>query len=105
MDDIHIEAELDFCLSPSDPQYNPTFEHNDNRVASRTLHSPESPDVLNFGIDEPSSVVGPQSWLFHDLTEHGYGKDQPAVALEDLLRIDDIQVEIIIRYDTILNLI
>jgi hypothetical protein len=77
VDDICIEAELDFCLNPTDPRYDPTFEANDNRVASRTLNCSELPYLLNFGIDEPCSVIGPQGWLFHDLTEHGYGVGLP----------------------------
>ena len=104
VDDIHIEAELDYCLSPSDPQYDPTFEQSDNLVGSRTLHGPESPTLLNFGIDEPSSVIGPQSWLFHDLTDHHYGEDQPKVAPAELLRVDEVQVEIVVRYGFRFNL-
>nr|WP_315246026.1 hypothetical protein [uncultured Albidiferax sp.] len=98
VDDIHIEAELDFCLGPSDPQYDPTFEHSDNRVASRTLHSPESPVLLHFGIDEPSSVIGPQGWLFHDLTEHGYGEDQPEVTPVELLRVYEVNINIFFNH-------
>lgn len=105
LDDICIEAELDFCLSPTDPRYDPTFEHSDNRVASRRLHCPESPDLLNFGIDEPGSVIGPQGWLFHDLTEHGYGgADQPQVTPADLLRVGEVHVDVVIRHAVHFNL-
>ena len=104
VDDIHIEAELDFCLSPSDPQYDPTFEQSDNRVASRKLHCPESTDLLNFGIDEPGSVIGPQGWLFHDLTEHGYGEDQQQVTPAELLHVGEVRVDVMIRHAVHFNL-
>lgn len=97
VDDIRIEAELDYCLSPVDPGYDPTFEHSDNLVGSRTLTCPESPDLLDFGIDEPGSVIGPQGWLFHDLTEHAYGREQPRVEPPELLRVGEIHVEMVIR--------
>jgi hypothetical protein len=97
IDDIQIEAELDFFLSPTDPAYDATFEQSENRLAHRTMHTPESPDLLHFGINEPGSAIGPQSWLFHDLTEHDYGKHELAVALGDLLRVGDVHVELVVR--------
>lgn len=97
-DDICIEAELAYNLSPSDPRYDPTFEHSENRVACRTLYCTDSPDLLNFGIHEPHSVIGPQGWLFHDLTEHDNGPDQPPVAPAELLNVDSIDVNLEIRY-------
>jgi len=98
VDDIQIEAELVFYLNPTDPRYDPTYEHSDNRAASRTLPCPESPDLLNFCIDEPGSVIGPQGWLFHDLTEHGYGAHQPRLAAAELLRVGEVQVDVVIRH-------
>ena len=62
-DDIWIEAELVYNLSPADPRYDSTFEHSENRVGCRTLYCTDSPDLLNFGINEPHSVIGPQSGL------------------------------------------
>ena len=103
MDAIGIEAELDFCLSPTDPRYDPTCEHSDNRVASRMLHCPESPDLLHFGIHEPGSVIRPQGWLFHDLTEHGYGVDQPQVTPVELLQVGDVRVDVVIRQSIKIN--
>ncbi|MBP9735497.1 MAG: hypothetical protein KBD82_07680 [Rhodoferax sp.] len=103
-DDLRIEAELDFCLSPTDPRYDPTFEQSDNRVASRTLNCPELPYLLNFGIDEPCSVIGPQGWLFHDLTEHAYGADQPQVTPAELLQVGEIHVDVVIRHSVQINL-
>lgn len=79
VDDICIEAELDLRFNPTDPRYDPTFEAKDNRVASRTLTYSELPYLLNFGIDKSNSVIGPQVWLIHDLTEHGYGVGLPQV--------------------------
>ena len=96
-DDIHVEATLDYCLSPTDSRYDPTFERSDNLVGSRTLTCPESPELLDFGIDEPGSVIGPQGWLFHDLTEHAYGVGQPRVAPAELLRVGEAQVDVVIR--------
>lgn len=97
VDDICLEAELDFFLSPADPGYDATFEQSENRLAHRTMRNPESPDLLHFGINEPNSAIGPQSWLFHDLTEHAYGKHELAVALEELLRVGDVHVELVVR--------
>lgn len=97
VDAIGIEAELDFCLSPADPRYDPTFEHSDNRVASRTLQCPESPDLLHFGIDEPGSVIGPQGWLFHDLTEHAYENTQPGVMATELFLVEYVDAKLIVR--------
>lgn len=104
VDDICIEAELDFCLSPTNPRYDPTSEASDNRVASRTLNCPELPYLLNFGIDEPRSVIGPRGWLFHDLTEHAYGTDQPQVTPAELLQIGEVHVDVVIRHSVQLNL-
>jgi hypothetical protein len=98
VDDIHTDAELDFYLSPADLRYDPTFEQSDNLVCSRTLHSPESPHLLNFGIDEASSLIGPQGWLFHDLTEHDYGQSQPKITPADLLRVGEVNAELVIRH-------
>jgi hypothetical protein len=50
-------------------------------------------DLLNFGMDEPDSVIGPQGWLFHDLTEHGYGAHQTQVAPAEWLRVGEVQVD------------
>lgn len=104
VDDICIEAELDFCLSPTDPRYDPTFDASDNRVVSRTLNCPELPHLLNFGIDEPGSVIGLQGWLFHDLTEHAYGTDQPQVTPAELLQIGEVHVDVVIRQSIQFNL-
>lgn len=98
VDDIHTDAEFDFYLSPADPLYDPTFEHSDNLVGSRTLHNPESPHLLNFGIDEASSLIGPQGWLFHDLTEHDYGQSQPKITPADLLRVGEVNAELVVRH-------
>jgi hypothetical protein len=97
IEDIQIEAELDFFLSPTDPEYDATFERSENRLAHRTMGNPESQDLLHFGINEPNSAVGSQSWLFHDLTEHDYGEEEPAAAFVDLLRVGDVHVELVVR--------
>jgi len=97
VDDIRIEAELEYCLSPTDPRYDPTFERSENLVGRRTLSCPESPELLNFGIDEPGSVIGPQGWLFHDLTEHEYGTEQSRVTPAELLRVGEIHVDVVTR--------
>ncbi|MCF8208874.1 MAG: hypothetical protein K9K38_05660 [Rhodoferax sp.] len=94
-DDIWIEAELIYNLSPADPRYDPTFEHSENRVACRTLYCTDSPDLLNFGIHEPHSVIGPQGWLFDDVTER---PDQPPVAPAELPKVGTIYVNVEIRY-------
>lgn len=72
--------------------------------ASRTLNSPELPYLLNFGIDEPCSVIGPQGWLFHDLTEHAYGADQPQVKPAELLQVGEVHVDVVIRHSVQINL-
>lgn len=97
IDDIEIEAELDFFLSPTDPEYDATFELSENRLAHRTMRNPESRELLYFGINETNSAVGLQSWLFHDLTEHDYGEEEPTIALVDLLRVGDVHVELVVR--------
>ena len=97
-DNIHVEATLDYCLSPTDPRYDPTFERSDNLVASRLIFRTDSPDLLDFGIDEPGSVIGPQGWLFHDLTDHSYGVDQPQVAPMELLAVDEIYVDLVVNH-------
>jgi hypothetical protein len=73
-------------------------------VGNRTLHSPESSILLNIGIDEASSIIGPQSWLFLDLTDHDYGEDQPKVTPAKLLRVNEVQVEILVMYGMRVNL-
>lgn len=53
--------------------------------------------VLDCGTDEPGSVIEPQGWLFHDLTEHAYGIEQPRVALAGLLRVGEVRVDVVVR--------
>jgi hypothetical protein len=60
--------------------------------------------LLNFGIDEPGSVIGLQGWLFHDLTEHGYGANQPQVTPTELLRVGEVHVDVVIRHALHFNL-
>jgi hypothetical protein len=98
LDNIYIEAELDFCLKPINPHDDCAREQDDDGVVSRTLSNPQLPDLLNFGIDEPGSVIGPQGWLFHDLTKHAYGIEQPQVTHAELLALDSIYVELVIRH-------
>lgn len=105
LDDIHIEAELDFCLKPSNPHDDPTVAQSGGRVVTRTLSRPQLPDLLNFCIDEPVSVIGPQGWLFHDLTEHAYGIEQLQVTPIELLELGEIHVEMVIRHQVQFNFI
>ena len=49
------------CVVANCLEFNPFIKH--------TLPSNELSSLLNFGIDEPSSVIGAQSWLFHDYKE------------------------------------
>lgn len=97
LNNIHMQAELDFCLKPLNPNDDCDSADDDDGLVSRTLSQPQLPDLLNFGINEPGSVIGPQGWLFHDLTEHAYGVEQPQVPLAALLELDRIYVEIVIR--------
>ena len=104
VDDIAIEAELDYSLSTTDSRYDPTFENSENLVGSRLLCRPDSADLLDFDIDEPGSVIGPQGWLFHDLTDHSYGVNQPEVPQSELLNIGKVYVNVVITHGVEFNL-
>lgn len=60
-----LEAGVDYFLSPTDQRHYPTFEYNYSLAGSRPMFR-RSHHLLDFGIDEPGSVVGPKGWLFHD---------------------------------------
>lgn len=104
VNDIVIEAELDYSLNTTDPRYDPTFENSENLVGSRILCRPDSADRLDFDIDEPGSVIGPQGWLFHDLTDHSYGVNQPEVPQAELLNIEKVYVNVVITHGVEFNL-
>jgi hypothetical protein len=45
-----------------------------------------------------------QCWLFHDLYDHSYGIDQPALNLNDCLRIGSILGYVAVRHQATLNI-
>ncbi len=98
LDNIQIEAELDFCLKPGNPQNDPTLAQSDTRVLMRRLSRMRLSGSLNYDLNEPGSVIGSQGWLFHDLTEHAYGTEQPQVTPTELLELDAVHVELVIRH-------
>lgn len=95
--DFEIEAKIDYQLRDDDPEYD---ENSDNYISRRS----ESLAIANENdktaqdwrcclTPEPFKAE-PLSWLLHDLTEHGFGLESPAVRPRECLRIGTVFLDI-----------
>ncbi|RZI43673.1 hypothetical protein EGT07_07845 [Herbaspirillum sp. HC18] len=105
------------CASPDDPMYDyevvakisyvlrdddPAFANDEDNILAIREEIPESlPDGIHIADDfcEASITLAriydePHCWLFHDLYDHRYGADQPALSLRDCLRIGRIYIDV-----------
>ncbi|MEA3643612.1 MAG: hypothetical protein VBE63_27330, partial [Lamprobacter sp.] len=69
-------------------------------------------DISHQGVDYRETVHRfpgrlnqiPHCWLFHDLYDHHYGLEQPALSLGECLRIGEIWVRIAVEHQATLDL-
>lgn len=103
LSDYEIDAELYYCLSEDDPEYQ---EDADNILTKRTLISLKNLEQTSLDDGEDHRLVNigdpfcqmEQCWLFHDLWDHEYGLDQRAVTAQEMLRIGEIEIDIVVRH-------
>ena len=111
LDDYEIDATLYFTLREDDPEFD---EDEDNFLAQRriSLKNLNKEWGIGDGQDhrEPiRSFAGslnevPHCWLFHDLYDHSYCLEQPALNLQDCLRVGSIWVDVAVRHQATLNI-
>jgi hypothetical protein len=110
LDDFEIEATLYFTLGTDDP----AFDEDEDGFLTQRLFSLKHVNRewgLGDGLDhrEPRHFPGdldniPHCWLFHDLYDHDYGLEQPALTLQDCLRVDSIWVDVAVHHQATLDI-
>ncbi len=109
LDDYEIDATLYFTLREDDPE----FDENEDNVLARRKMSLKRLDRewgLGDGQDHRVSALSfpgglneaSHCWLFHDLYDHHYGLEQPALTLQDCLRVRSIWVDVAVRHQATL---
>ncbi len=109
MDDFEIDVILHFMLRADDPAYG---EDSDNVLTERvfslkgfTSDERLTMDWREHGCPFPGQLQRVRHcWLFHDLYDHSYGIQQPALSLHDCLRIDRIWVRMVVDHQATLDL-
>lgn len=111
LDDYEIDATIYFVLREDDPEFD---DSDDNFLTQRyiSLKRLDRSHGLGDGFDHRESVpyfpsgltAEPHCWLFHDLYDHSYGLEQPALSLHDCLRVGTIWVDIAFRHQATLNI-
>ncbi|MBK5937699.1 hypothetical protein CCR96_00065 [Halochromatium roseum] len=109
LDDFEIEAILHFMLREDDPDYD---EDSDSFLTERRFSLKGDLNHEREGVDYRETVrcfpgrlnQVAHCWLFHDLYDHSYGLEQPALSLGDCLRIDKIWVRIAVEHQATLDL-
>jgi len=95
--DFEIEAKIDYQLRDDDPEYD---ENSDNYISRRSesLAIAHENDKITqdwrCGLTPEPFKAEPLSWLLHDLTEHGFGLESPAVRPRECLRIGTVFLDI-----------
>ncbi|MFZ4789365.1 MAG: hypothetical protein ACOYMW_00375 [Candidatus Competibacteraceae bacterium] len=108
LDDYEIDATLYFAMRENDPGFD---DDDDSFMTQRDL-SLKCADTLADGIDHREPYMEfparlndiPHCWLFHDLYDGCYGLEQPALSLQDCLRVGWIWVDIAIRHQSSLDI-
>ena len=110
LDDYEIDATLYFVMREDDPGFD---DDDDNFLTRRELGLKwECADTLADGIDHHEPYIEfpgrlndiPHCWLFHDLYDHCYGLEQPALSLQDCLRVGWIWVDIAVHHQSSLDI-
>lgn len=111
LDDYEIDATISFTLGEDDPVF---VDTDDNFLTQRnfSLKHLDNKNGLRDGFDYRETVIQfpgelnnvPHCWLFHDLYDHSYGVMQPALNLQDCLRVDSIWVDIAVRHQSTLDI-
>lgn len=109
LDDFEIDATLYFTLREDDPDFD---EYDDNFLTQREIslkRASEGEQCWDLLSDwrEPGTmdylVQEPHCYLFHDLYDHSYGLEQPALTLSDCLRIGSIWVNVAVKHQSTLD--
>ncbi|MBK1620172.1 hypothetical protein CKO42_17340 [Lamprobacter modestohalophilus] len=109
MVDFEIEAILHFMFPEDDPDYD---EDSDPFLTKRSFNLKVDHNEGREGVDYRESVHRfpgrlnqiAHCWLFHDLYDHSYGLEQPALSLVDCLRIDKIWVTVAVEHQATLDI-
>jgi len=111
LDDYEIDATLYFTLREDDPEFD---EDDDNFLAQRkfTLKHFDRESGLGDGYDYRETIRHfpgdlnevSHCWLFHDLYDHSYCLQQPALNLQDCLRVGSIWVDVAVRHQATLDI-
>jgi hypothetical protein len=112
LDDYEIDATLYFTLREDDPAFD---EDDDNFLSQRLIslkHLDRWGTQLADGLDhrEPCRCFPgmlneiAHCWLFHDLYDHNYGLERPALRLHDCLRVGSIWVDVAVRHQATLDI-
>ena len=111
LDDYEIDATLYFTVGEDDPEFNKDDENFLTRREFSLKHWHRK-FGMGDGLDhrEPDCHFPeglneiPHCWLFHDLYDHNYGLEQPALTLQDCLRVSSIWVDVAVRQQATLNI-
>lgn len=109
LDDYEIDATLYFILREDDPDFD---DGDDNFLTQRDFSLKYDESHLADGVDHHETGIPfpgrlneiPHCWLFHDLYDHSYGLEQPALSLQDGLRVGRIWVDIAVRHQATLDI-
>ncbi len=95
MFDYEIDAHIAYVLREDDPEY---VEDDDNYLTTQieSLKGQPVSDIEDWAEShiQPGLLAEPHCWLFHDLYDHGGGRESPKVSLRDCLRIGRIWVDV-----------
>ena len=109
-DDYEIDVTLYFVLREDDPDFD---DSDDNFITQRNFSlNGRGRTYIGDGQDHREIVPyfptklneTAQCWLFHDLYDHCYGLEQPALSLLDCLRVGTIWVDVAVRHQATLNI-
>ncbi len=109
LNDYEIDATLYFTLREDDPEFD---EDDDNFLTKRKMSLKHLDREWGLGDGRDHRVSIPHfpgslneiahCWLFHDLYDHSYGLEQPALSLQDCLRVGSIWVDVAVRHQATL---
>lgn len=116
LNDYEIDATLYFILREDDPEFDEDEdEDEDNFLTRRTMSLKQLDKKWGLGDGKDHRISIPHfpdrlneiahCWLFHDLYDHSYGLAQPALTLQDCLRVGSIWIDIVVRHQATLSII
>ena len=110
LDDYEIEATLYYTIGTDDPAFD---EGEDGFLTQRRISLKRINREWGLGDEldhrEPGRFPGDLNnlahcWLFHDLYDHDYGLEKPALTLQDCLRVDSIWVDVAVHHQATLDI-